>query len=35
MYNYEWDTETGGYILTTRTGRFIANEIRPVFAEEL
>lgn len=35
MYNYEWDTETGGYILTSRTDRFVANEIRPVFAEEL
>lgn len=35
MYNYEWDTETGGYILTPRTDRFVANEIRPVFAEEL
>ena len=35
MYDYEWDNETGGYILTTRTGRFVANEIRPVFAEEI
>lgn len=35
MYDYEWDIETGGYILTTRTGKFVANEIRPVFAEEL
>ena len=35
MYNYEWDTSTGGYILTTQTGRFVANELRPVFAEEL
>lgn len=35
MYNYDWDIETGGYILTTRTDRFVANEIRPVFAEEL
>lgn len=35
MYDYEWDVETGGYILTTRTGKFVANEIRPVFAEEL
>lgn len=34
MYDYEWDNETGGYQLTTRTGRFVANEIRPVFAEE-
>lgn len=35
MYDYNWDAETGGYILTTRTGRFVANEIRPVFAQEL
>lgn len=35
MYDYIWDNETGGYLLTTRTGRFVANEIRPVFAEEL
>lgn len=35
MYDYIWDAETGGYTLTTRTGRFIANEIRPVFAQEL
>ncbi|HJC24804.1 MAG TPA: phosphoadenosine phosphosulfate reductase family protein [Candidatus Eisenbergiella merdavium] len=35
MYNYEWDAQTGGYILTTKSDRFIANEIRPVFAEEL
>lgn len=34
MYNYEWDLETGGYILTTRiTG--VIKEVRPVFAEEL
>ena len=35
MYNFEWDKATGGYKLTTQTGRFIANEIRPVFANEL
>lgn len=35
MYSYEWDSATGGYLLTTHTGRFVANEIRPVFAEEL
>lgn len=35
MYDYIWDAETGGYILTTRTGRYVANEIRPVFAQEL
>lgn len=35
MYNYEWDRRTGGYRLTTQTGKFVACEIRPVFAEEL
>ncbi len=35
MYSYEWDKCTGGYRLTTRTGKFVASEIRPVFAEEL
>ena len=35
MYSYEWDPKTRGYILTTRAGKYIANEIRPVFAEEL
>ncbi|MCC8098343.1 MAG: phosphoadenosine phosphosulfate reductase family protein, partial [Eubacterium sp.] len=34
MYNYEWDRETGGYILTTKiTG--VTKEVRPVFPEEL
>lgn len=35
MYDYIWDSETGGYLLTTKTGKFVANEIRPVFAQEL
>ncbi|MDR0705542.1 MAG: phosphoadenosine phosphosulfate reductase family protein [Planctomycetaceae bacterium] len=35
MYSYIWDEETHGYKLTTQTGKFVANEIRPVFAEEL
>ncbi|MFA4901838.1 MAG: phosphoadenosine phosphosulfate reductase family protein [Desulfobaccales bacterium] len=35
MYNFEWDKQTGGYRLTTQTGKFVACEIRPVFAEEL
>ncbi len=35
MYSYKWDKRTGGYQLTTQTGKFVANEIRPVFAEEL
>lgn len=35
MYSFEWDKSTGGYRLKTQTGRFVASEIRPVFAEEL
>ncbi len=35
MYNFEWDKKTGGYRLTMQTGKFVACEIRPVFAEEL
>lgn len=35
MYSYEWDKRTGGYCLTMQTGKFVASEIRPVFAEEL
>lgn len=35
MYSFLWDERTGGYRLTTRTEQFIAQEIRPVFAEEL
>lgn len=35
MYNFEWDKQTGGYRLTTQTGKFVACEIRPVFEEEL
>ena len=34
MYNYEWDIETGGYVLTTKiTG--VTKEVRPVYFEEL
>lgn len=35
MYSYEWDKRTGGYRLTMQTGKFVASEVRPVFAEEL
>lgn len=35
MYSYKWDANTGGYLLTTQSGKYVANEIRPVFAEEL
>ncbi|MBF0318624.1 MAG: phosphoadenosine phosphosulfate reductase family protein [Nitrospirae bacterium] len=34
MYNYEWDSETGGYVLTTRMS-VITRQVRPVFFEEL
>ncbi|MBF0554174.1 MAG: phosphoadenosine phosphosulfate reductase family protein [Nitrospirae bacterium] len=34
MYNYEWDAETGGYLLTTRM-LGITRQLRPVFYEEL
>ena len=34
MYNYEWDIETGGYILTTKVSG-VTKELRPVFFEEL
>lgn len=35
MYGYIWDKKTGGYRLTTRAVRFVANEVRPVFSDEL
>ena len=35
MYDFYWDKDTRGYQLTMATGKFVANEIRPVFAEEL
>lgn len=35
MYSFIWDKSTGGYLLTTQTGKYVANEIRPVFATEL
>ncbi|MDR1939660.1 MAG: phosphoadenosine phosphosulfate reductase family protein [Clostridiales bacterium] len=35
MYSYVWDKTTHGYVLTTQSARFIANEVRPVFAQEL
>ncbi len=35
MYNFEWDKRTRGYRLLTKTANFVANEIRPVFKEEL
>ena len=35
MYSYIWDKRTQGYLLTTQTGKYVANEIRPVFTQEL
>ena len=35
MYRYIWDKETGGYQITTESSNYVANEIRPVFADEL
>ncbi|GAB1477344.1 hypothetical protein MASR2M70_21820 [Bacillota bacterium] len=35
MYSYIFDKKTRGYLLTTQTGKYVASEIRPVFAPEL
>lgn len=35
MYNYEWDIETGGYILLPSRITGVSKEVRPVFYEEL
>ena len=35
MYQFVWDSETGGFLLTTSASDYIANEIRPVYSEEL
>lgn len=35
MYNYEWDKETGGYILLPSKITGVTKEVRPVFFEEL
>ncbi len=35
MYSFDWNPKTGGYVLNTKSARFVAHEIRPVFAEEL
>lgn len=34
MYNYEWDAQTGGFILNTKMAG-VTKELRPVFFEEL
>lgn len=35
MYSYVFDKKTHGYLLTTQTGKYVASEIRPVYAQEL
>ena len=35
MYNYEWDAETGGYVLLPSKILGVAKEVRPVYHEEL
>ena len=35
MYEYEWDSETGGFLLSKRQKEYVAQELRPVYAEEL
>ena len=35
MYSYVFDKRTHGYLLTTQTGKYVASEIRPIFAPEL
>ena len=35
MYNFEWHSRSRAYKLQTGTGKFVASEIRPVYAAEL
>ena len=35
MYSFKWNKRNGGYTLVPQAGKFVAAEIRPVFAEEL
>ena len=35
MYDFEWHLKSRAYKLTTRTGRFVASELRPVYAQEM
>lgn len=35
MYNYEWDKETGGYVLLPTKITGVTKEVRPVYYEEL
>lgn len=35
MYDFEWHPKSRAYKLLTKTGKFVASEIRPVYAQEL
>ena len=35
MYKYDWDGETGGYLLTTTPFGVVGRELRPIYAAEL
>jgi phosphoadenosine phosphosulfate reductase len=35
MYDFEWHLKSRAYKLLTKTGKFVASEIRPVYAQEL
>jgi len=35
MYDFEWHPKSRAYRLLTKTGKFVASEIRPVYAQEL
>ena len=35
MYDFEWHSKSRAYKLHTKTGKFVASEIRPVYAQEL
>ncbi len=35
MYKYEWDIQTGGYLLTTTSASVVGREVRPVYNHEL
>lgn len=35
MYKYEWDPETGGYLLSTTSESVVGKELRPVYSSEL
>ena len=35
MYDFDWHLKSRAYKLQTKTGKFVASEIRPVYAQEL